>query len=191
MNDKFHKVMKNGHKKGYTQTLVKGLLTFILVFATATASVAQEQTATRRRQFSPEEFQAKQREYITAKAELTQQEAEAFFPLFFELQKKKFELERNARKDISGNKGKKMSEEQCSKFVNGMADLKIEIAKLEKEYTGKYLKVIPACRLMRIQHAEMSFQRDLMKKMMRNRDKDRDRNKNKKNIPSRTTDDAN
>ena len=146
------------------------LLTLAFV-ATASLSIAQE-NATKRRHFSPEEFQAKQREYITNKAELTPAEADAFFPLFFELQNKKFGLERNTRKEISVRKHQEMNEEQCRTFVNKMAELKIEIAKLEKEYTEKYLNVLPACKLMRVQHAENSFQRDLMKRMMRRHDND-------------------
>lgn len=146
------------------------LLTLAFI-ATASLSIAQE-NATKRRHFSPEEFQAKQREYITNKAELTQAEADAFFPLFFELQNKKFELERNTRKEINVRKPQEMNEEQCRTFVNKMAELKIEIAKLEKEYTEKYLNVLPACKLMRVQHAENSFQRDLMKRMMRRNDND-------------------
>lgn len=141
------------------------LLTLAFV-ATASLSIAQENT-TKRRHFSPEEFQAKQREYITNKAELTPAEADAFFPLFFELQKKKFTLEHEARKSIKRERGEKMSEEQCREFVNKMSDVKIDIAKLEKEYTTKYLKVIPACKLLGVQHAEITFQRDLMKRMMR------------------------
>jgi hypothetical protein len=119
--------------------------------------------------FSPEEFQAKQRAYITEKAELTQQEADAFFPLFFELQKKKFELEHNARKASRNQRKEQMSEEECRQFVYNMADVKVEIAKLEREYTDKYLAVLPPCKVRRVQHAEGSFQRDLMKKMMERR----------------------
>lgn len=151
-------------KKFFRRILI--VLAFI---TTASFSVAQE-NGNRKRHFSPEEFQARQREYITNKAELTKAEADAFFPLFFELQNKKFELERNTRKEINVRKPHEMNEEQCQKFVNMMAELKIEIAKLEKEYTEKYLNVLPACKLMRVQHAETSFQRDLMKRMMRQRD---------------------
>jgi hypothetical protein len=100
---------------------------------------------------------------------LTPEEAEAFFPLFFELQKKKFELERNARKDFRKQRGEKMTEEECRDFVYKMADTKIEIAKLEREYTDKYLEVLPPCKLRRVQHAEGMFQRDLMKKMTEHR----------------------
>ena len=129
----------------------------------------EKQQPGKRRHFSHEEFQAKQKEYITRKAQLTPEEAEAFFPLFFELQKKKFTLERDARRSIKKKRGEKMNEEQCREFVNKMSDVKIEVAKLEKEYSAKYLNVIPACKLLGVQHAEISFQRDLMKKMMQER----------------------
>ena len=140
-------------------------LLFLIIAITASAQGQQKN----RSHFSHEEFQAKQKAYITEKAELSAEEAEAFFPLFFELQKKKFELERNARKDFKRQRGEQMSEEECRKFVYNMADIKIEVAKLEREYTDKYLEVLPACKVRRVQHAENSFQRDLMKKMMEHR----------------------
>ena len=148
----------------------KILFASLLLLLAAVTANAQERPI-KKPHFSPEEFQAKQKAYITEKADLTTQEAEAFFPLFFELQKKKFELERNVRKDFKKERNEKMTEEECRNFVYKMADTKIEIAKLEREYTEKYLKVLPPCKLRRVQHAEGSFQRDLMKKMTEQRPK--------------------
>ena len=142
----------------------------LFLFLAAITAGAQENQK-KRPHFSPEEFQAKQREYITEKAGLTAQEADAFFPLFFELQKKKFDLERDARKDFKKQRGEQMTEEECRAFVYNMADVKIEIAKLEREYADKYLEVLSPCKVRRVQHAEGSFQRDLMKKMTERRDK--------------------
>ena len=142
----------------------KILFASLLMLFTMLTANAQQQG--RKPHFSPEEFQAKQRTYITEKAGLSPEEADAFFPLFFELQKKKFELERNARKDFRKQRGEQMSEEECRAFVYNMADVKIEIAKLEREYTDKYLNVLTPCKVRSVQHAEGSFQRDLMKKMM-------------------------
>ena len=148
----------------------KTLFTFAIILLTATASMAQEHNQPKnKRPFSPEEFQAKQKAFITEKAALTPEEADAFFPLFFELQKKKFKIEHNVRKDARKPHGEKMSEEECREFVYRMADTKIDIAKLEREYTDKYLEVLPACKVRRVQHAENSFQRDLMKKMIEHR----------------------
>ena len=143
------------------------LASLLLFFIAMTASAQGPQK--NRPHFSPEEFQAKQKAYITEKAGLSPEEAETFFPLFFELQKKKFELERNARKDFRKQRGEQMSEEECRKFVYNMADVKIEIAKLEREYTDKYLQVLSPCKVRRVQFAEGSFQRDLMKKMTERR----------------------
>ena len=146
----------------------RNILASLLLFVIALTASAQGQQKNRPH-FSPEEFQAKQKAYITEKAELSPEEAEAFFPLFFELQKKKFELERNARKDFKRQRNEQMSEEECRKFVYNMADVKIEVAKLEREYTDKYLQVLSPCKVRRVQFAEGSFQRDLMKKMTEHR----------------------
>ena len=150
----------------------KALFTIAIALLATTASVAQEHERRMERKppFSPEEFQAKQREFITRKAELTAEEADAFFPIFFELQKKKFEIEHNARKETRKPRGEKMTEEECREYVYKMADTKIEIAKLEREYTDKYLGVISACKLRKVLHAEGAFQRHLMKEMIKSRE---------------------
>ena len=149
----------------------KTLFTLAISLLTIAASYAQENNNARERKpFSPEEFQAKQRTFIADKAGLTTEEAEAFFPIFFELQKKKIEIEHNARKETRKPRGEKMSEEECREYVYKMADTKIEIAKLEREYTDKYLDVISACKLRKVLHAEGTFQRHLMKEMIKSRE---------------------
>lgn len=148
----------------------KIIFTLALAVLSTSALLAQDSNK-RKRHFSPEEFQKKQKEFIMEKAEMTDEQAEAFFPLFFELQKKKFELEGNARKEMKFKRNEKPTEEQCRKFVNKMAEVKVEIAKLEQAYIEKYLEVVPPCKLLEIQHAEGMFQRHLMKEMMRYREK--------------------
>ena len=143
------------------------LFAIAIILMSVTASVAQEREKKmeRRPPFSPEEFQAKQRAFITERAGLTAEEADAFFPLFFELQKKKFEIEHEIRKNSRKPHGEKLTEEQCRELVYKMADTKIEISKLEREYTDKYIKVLNACKLHKVLHAEGAFQRHLMKEM--------------------------
>lgn len=149
----------------------KTLITTMFLLLGIMTTTAQERPMNKPH-FSPEEFQAKQRTYITEKAGLTQEEADSFFPLFFELQKKKFELEHNVRKDFRKSRNEKMTDEECRNFVYQMADTRIEIAKLEREYTDKYLQVLSPCKLRHVQHAEGMFQRDLMKKMTERRPKE-------------------
>ena len=54
------------------------LLTMVMVVASLNA-----QDTKRRERLSPEQFQARQQEYLTKVAELSEQEAKEFFPLYF------------------------------------------------------------------------------------------------------------
>ena len=71
----------------------------ILAIICCTTTIAEAQPP-QKRIFSHEEFCNKQKEFITKHAKLTPEEAEGFFPLFFELQKKKWDINKNARKHL-------------------------------------------------------------------------------------------
>ena len=57
---------------------------------------------------SPEEFRAKQKAFITEKAGLTSEEAAKFFPLYFELQDRKKQLNDEAWKLLRQGKDEKL-----------------------------------------------------------------------------------
>ena len=149
---------------------MKRTLTVLILIAVTTLTVAAQQNMPQREnrgRFSPEQFQAKQREYITEKAKLTQQEADAFFPIFFELQKEKFNIEREARSKVVKERGQKLTDEQLKEVLNNNADAKIKVAQIEKEYITRYLQAVSARKLLEIQRAEQSFQSHLIKTMTR------------------------
>lgn len=143
-------------------------LSFIVITLLATNAQEQQKPKGEKLRFSPEQFQAKQRGYITEKAKLTQEEADAFFPLFFELQKEKFRIEREARSKVIKERGQKLTDEQCKELLTNGADARIKIAELEKEYIAKYLNAVSAKKLLEIQRAEHSFQNYMLKSISRN-----------------------
>ena len=145
---------------------MKRIATLMLIlFCTVSIVTAQESKHNNnRRRFSPQEYQEQQKTFITEQAKLTPQEAEAFFPLYFDLQKKKWAINKEARGNARFKRGETPSEEQCVTMVNDFADAKVKIAQLEKEYIALYLKVIPAQKIMMIQHAEERFQREMLRK---------------------------
>ena len=147
----------------------KILVALFIITATALTASAQERPAEpgRRKKFSHEQFQAKQREYITEKAQLTAEEADAFFPLFFELQKEKFRIEREARTKVVKERGQKFTDSQLEELLNNNADARIAIAQMEKQYIAKYLKAVSPKKLLDIQRAENSFQSHMIKSMAR------------------------
>ena len=65
---------------------------------------------------SPEEFRAKQKAFITEKAGLTSEEAAKFFPLYFELQDRKKQLNDEAWKLLGKGKMKKQPKPSMRKL---------------------------------------------------------------------------
>lgn len=150
----------------------KIVLILTLLWCSTTFIVAQQQ---QKKLFSHEEYCKRQKEFITKHAKLTPEESEKFFPLFFELQKSKWEINKEARKRTKKENNQELTAEEYSKLVNKMADAKIKIAQLEKSYIEKYLKIIPARKIFDVQRAEDRFQREMIKNMARGQRK-RDNN---------------
>jgi hypothetical protein len=88
--------------------------------------------------FTKEEFRARQEAYLTQKAEITQEEATKFFPIYFELQDRK-------------------------KTVNDKA--RIEADKLDLEYLQRFKKILSPKKIYKLQRAEIKFHRDILKIM--------------------------
>ena len=120
-------------------------------------------------QFSPAEYAKQQQEFFTKNAELTPAEAEAFFPVYNELQQKKRELNREIRRIMRQEPGTQVSEEQSLKAIDAQADANIKIAELEKEYLQKFKKILPASKILKIQNAEEQFNSQILKDIQQSR----------------------
>ena len=114
---------------------------------------------------SKDEFRAKQQAYITEKAGLTSEEAEAFFPLYFELQDRKHQLNEEAWKLMREGKQENLSEERYDEIMEGVYDARISSDRLEKTYYGKFKKILSSKKIYQVQRAEMRFHRELLKGM--------------------------
>ncbi len=114
---------------------------------------------------TPQEFQAKQRAYIMKRAQLTQDEADKFFPLYFELQDKKRELNDKVWKLLRQGDEEGTTEEQYNTLMNGVYEARLASDRLEKSYYDKFRKILSAKKLFFVQKAEMQFHRDLLKGM--------------------------
>lgn len=114
---------------------------------------------------SREEFIAKKKAYIKEQAELTEEEATQFFPLYFELRGKIKRLE-NAQNEESLRKGKP-AENEYAQVLEKKYDNRIESAKLEKQYYYKFKAFLTSEKIYKIQKAEIDFHRTILKKMVR------------------------
>lgn len=129
----------------------------------------QQQVPNRIGQFSPTEYWNQQKAFFTERARLTEDEANAFFPLYNELQQKKRELNRETRRIMRQEGGTEVSEEQSLKAIDAIAETNIKIAELEKEYLQKFKKVLPASKILKIQNAEEQFNSQILKDIQQSR----------------------
>ena len=114
---------------------------------------------------SPDEFRAKQKAFITEVAGLTNEEVAKFFPLYFELQDRKKQLNDEAWKLLRQGKGEKMTESQYEEIMEGVYDARIASDRLEKTYFEKFKKILSCKKIFLVQKAEMRFRRELLKGM--------------------------
>lgn len=139
------------------------LLTALFYLATLSMS-AQDKGP---RHMSPQEYMNRQQEFITQRADLTEAEATAFFPLYFELQREKMKLNGQVRRKMFEMYKNGVTEEQAAVLVEEQADMKIKCDELEKTYLKKFKELLPATKLLRVQMAEDAFQRQLLLDMQR------------------------
>ncbi len=112
---------------------------------------------------SPEKFKEKQKAFITEKAELTKAEAEKFFPLYFELQGKKKELNDKAWKRLQKGKDEKTTDAEYEKIMLEVYDLRIASNQLDKTYYEKFKTILSPKKIFLVQRAEMRFHRELVR----------------------------
>ena len=114
---------------------------------------------------SPEEFRARLKTFITEKAGLTSEEATRFFPLYFELQDRKKQLNDEAWALILQGKDEKTTEARYEEIMEGVYDARIASDRLDKTYFEKFKKILPCKKIYLVQKAEMHFHRELLKGM--------------------------
>ncbi|MBO1362756.1 hypothetical protein JHU38_03010 [Prevotella sp. A2931] len=106
--------------------------------------------------FDPLKFQAALERFITLEAELTTDEAARFFPVYREMMKRQrayFEQVRRYRHtDTSDDKA-------CREAIIKSDLIDIQLKKIQQSYHQKFLKILPAGKVLRILKAEERFHR--------------------------------
>ncbi len=156
----------------------KSIILLLLVCSFVSTAFSQDKNNQQR--LSPEEFREKQQAFITEKADLTKQEAAKFFPLYFQLQDKKKELNDKAWCLIREGKDDNLTEAQYNDILENVYDTRVATADLEKSYYAKFKQILPAKKIYLVQKAEMRFHRELIKGMNNRNAGGRNTNQNAK-----------
>lgn len=112
---------------------------------------------------SKEEFRQRQECYLTEKAGLSKEEAAKFFPIYFELQDKRREINDKGWKQLHRGKNAQTTEVEYEEIIENVIKARIEADKLDLQYLQKFRKILPASKIYKLQRAEMKFHRDILK----------------------------
>lgn len=136
--------------------------TVIMIMVVLGASAEEQQ------KFSPEKFQADLEQYITTEASLTNEEAAKFFPLYREMQQK----QRVVYNKIHELFKLPHDEASCKRAIQRRDQLEIELKQIAQTYHNKFLRVIPASKVIGTIVAEDKFHRRAFRKfgLQRNRE---------------------
>ncbi|NDW19371.1 hypothetical protein D0T53_10670 [Dysgonomonas sp. 216] len=118
----------------------------------------------RHKRFNFEEYQKERVDFIIKEVGLTSEEKKEFIPLTNELLRKKFELNRDVRREERAliERGN-ITKEEYESLINKLLDVRMKEAQLEKEYFLKFKKVLPIDKLYKYQKAESRFTRSTVR----------------------------
>ena len=124
----------------------------------------------RRAGFNKQEFRQRVEDYITKEANLTQEEAKAFFPIYNEYKDKQRQIHMSINK-LKKNTPNNNDEKAYEKCLMEMAELNAQMAGLDSVYYKKICKAISAQKFFKILNIEDRMHR----KMLQNYNKPRPR----------------
>lgn len=150
----------------------KLFLIIILAVFSFTYLIAQE-----RREGNPEMFEkikAEKISFFTSKLDLTPKEAQTFWPVYNEFEKKRFEIQREIHEfeHMPDEKFASLSETDIEKMTNNYISSFEKEAQLLKEYNKQFLKILPKKKVLTMYRTENEFRGHLIREFRRNQKKD-------------------
>jgi hypothetical protein len=116
-----------------------------------------------------EKVDAMKAAFITQELELTPEEAQTFWPVFNEMDKKieAYRLKDREQRMKMREEGKTfddLSDEEVKKMMEKRFDDEAAILEVKKSYHDRYIKILGVKRTAKLYMAERKFQRELMRK---------------------------
>ena len=112
--------------------------------------------------FDPERFERAQEAFIVKEAQLTQQEAAEFLPVFREMLQKQRVLFKQFRQYA---KAKPQNDKEAMKLLKNIDNLDLQIKKIEIEYHTKFCKVISPMKVYQVHKAMNKFKHITMERV--------------------------
>lgn len=132
----------------------------ILVLAVASAATAQNG----RTKFATDMYQAKH-EMIIEELGLTPTQQKQFMPLYEQMEREIYQVNRNARALANEvEKKKNPSDKDYEAAASALSNTRIQEGDIEAKYFEKFSKILTKKQLFQLKQAEMKFTREMLSK---------------------------
>ena len=119
----------------------------------------------KKEKFNPQKFLAELETRIIEEANLTQQEAAKFIPVYREMSKKQHHLYKQLK---SYRRLDNADEDAYKKAIVSTDDIEVKLKKIQQQYHQKFLNILPASKVYNILRIEKRFHRqEFSKKISR------------------------
>jgi len=149
----------------------KLLIIGILSFFTFTIVIAQEKSESTNEMF--EKIKAEKISFFTEKLSLTSTEAQSFWPVYNEFEKKRFDIQRQIHEfeHMPDEKFASLSDSEIEKMTNNYVGSFEKEALLLKEYNKQFIKVLPKKKVLMMYRTENQFRGHLIREYKRGQQK--------------------
>ncbi len=112
-----------------------------------------------------EQIKAQKVAYLTNKLSLTVQEAQSFWPLYNEYEKKKEEIYEAQKSLISAFNKDNLNEKELNQLADKYIELIIAESKLFADYHNKFKRIIPIKKVVTLYSSDKMFKKELLKQL--------------------------
>lgn len=149
----------------------KLILISILLICAFTIAIAQDKSGPTNEMF--EKIKAEKISFFTEKLSLTSAEAQAFWPVYNEFEKKRFDIQRQIHEfeHMPDEKFASLSDSEIEKMTNNYVGSFEKEALLLKEYNKQFLKVLPKKKVLMMYRTENQFRGHLIREYKRGQQK--------------------
>jgi len=148
---------------------MKKLVGTIIVLLTLTTGMYAQDKKNNMPPDIPEQIKIEKISFLTAQLDLTPAEAQVFWPVYNEFEKKRLALEWAQRRPGFKKDGKpdSFSDEELKKMNENYINSFSEEALLMQEYNKRFLEVLPIQKVMKLYESERKFRSHMLQEFRR------------------------
>lgn len=114
-----------------------------------------------------EKMEAYRVAFYTEKLDLTVEEAQQFWPIFNEREKRLRTLKKEKRKKKKETDLDQLTDAEMQVMIDSHFDFKQQELDIQREYAAKFAKVLPMRKILKLHHVEHEFRRKILKEYRR------------------------